>query len=170
MLVGRWGGGHGPVGSVNSISSPLTMRSLYPQRTAKKTGPGTLRDQLGQAGWVPHREVEECGQSFPLTEGAPVKDELVSRGRGGSQVKGRCGGKGQASAARDPRPIHTPLACPQQTVQLAKPQSPHRRAKLRSSVFLAGSSWGRPAGSAGLFFVNCKSGQKEFCILALLYQ
>lgn len=101
---------------------PPTMKPLYSQGTAKKMGPGTLKDQLGSAGWVPHGGAEESGQNFPLTKGAQIKDELVSRGRRGSQVKGRYGGKGQALAARGAGPIHIPTA---DCATPAKPQSPH---------------------------------------------
>lgn len=52
---------------------PPTMKPLYSQ--------GTLKDQLASAGWVPHGGAEESGQNFPLTKGAQIKDELVSRGR-----------------------------------------------------------------------------------------
>ena len=54
------------MGSVNRISSPLALKSLHPLGNT----PGTLKDQLGWAGWALHGVAKESGQSFLLTKGA----------------------------------------------------------------------------------------------------
>lgn len=70
MLVDRWGGADGLVGSINSISSLLTLKSLNPLGNTQET----LKDQLKMLGWVPHRRTER------LTKCAQIKDGLVSEG------------------------------------------------------------------------------------------
>lgn len=139
------------MGSVNSISSPLAVKSFNHWGTPQRTRPGTLQDQLGWAGRALHRVVEESGPSFLLTKGAKNQDGLV--GRGADEALGVCGSKGQALEARGPRLIYTPLAgcmTSANRVPSAKPQSPHLPSGAKSFVFPAGASHRRSIGS-----LNC---------------
>lgn len=141
-----------------STASPVpTTKLFYSQGTAKKMGTGFLKGQLAWAGWLPPRGAEASGQNFPLTKGTLIKDELAYRGRRSSQVKGRCGSKGQPwqPEAQGPSTPHWLDTCSQQTVQLLPSLSiPTCQVELRISVFLAGFSHGRSTESTGLFFVS----------------
>lgn len=151
------------MGSGNSISMNVPEHEA-PQSPRKHLADWAtdLQRPIGTVGWVPPGAAEE------LTRGPKSRTGLLAGAD--EALKGRAG---VAARARAWQPESQCPSTPQclMTLQARQPQPslslPTCQLELRISVFLAGPSYGR---STGLFFVNRKSGQKEFCVLVLLCQ
>lgn len=133
------------MGSVNSISSCMAMKSLHHWAMLYRTGPGLL----GWAGWALHGVNEESGQSFGSPTGLKIRMGSLTGADEALGGAGRVTARGQALEARGPRPIYTPLTSAN-CAPFAKPQSPHLPSGAKTFVFPARASHRRSTGS-----LNC---------------